>query len=157
MDTLSRVRAGLAAREPLRVPDKVSSRAAVAVILREGQAGLEVLFIRRAEHPRDPWSGQMAFPGGRAEPLDRDLRATAVRETLEEIGLDLDEDGEYLGTLDEVRAMARMRPMDLSITPFVFITRREADLTPSHEVTSIHWLPLDSLQSPEARAVYEYT
>ena len=91
-------------------------RAAVALILRDGAAGIELLFIRRAEHPMDPWSGQMAFPGGRAEPGDRDLEATAIRETLEEIGLDLGE-AERLGALDEVRAMARMRPMNLTIQP----------------------------------------
>jgi len=153
---LARIRAALAAREPVRVPDAVSSRAAVALILRGGPAGLDVLFIRRAEDPRDPWSGQMAFPGGRSEPGDADLLVTAMRETAEEIGLDLHREAEYLGCLDEVRAMARLRPMDLAITPFVFYAPRDSDMTPSQEVTSIHWLPLESLLSPEARSSFEY-
>jgi len=155
-EQLARVRAALAGRQPARVADAVSSRAAVAVILRAGSAGLELLFIRRAEDPRDPWSGQMAFPGGRAEPGDADLQSTAVRETAEEIGLDLDRDAEYLGGLDEIRAMARLRPMDLAITPFVFHLRGEAGMKFSDEVTSIHWLPLESLVSLEARSSFEY-
>src|SRR5262245_60889564 len=153
---LARVREALAAREPARVQDAVSSRAAVAVILRPGPAGLEVLFIRRAEHPRDPWSGQMAFPGGRSEPGDPDLKTTAARETLEEIGLDLVRDAEYLGSLDEVRAMARLRPMDLAITPFVFHVAGDHGMSLSSEVTSVHWLPLETLLSAEARSSFEY-
>jgi 8-oxo-dGTP pyrophosphatase MutT (NUDIX family) len=153
---LSRLREALAAHEPARVAEMVSSRAAVAVILRTADPGLEVLFIRRAEDPRDPWSGQMAFPGGRSEPGDADLRATAMRETAEEIGLDLAREAEYLGSLDEVRAMARLRPMDLAITPFVFYLPSGAATTIGEEVTSVHWLPLDSLLSPESRSSFEY-
>ena len=59
--TWTDVRAALAARAPAQVPDTPSSRAAVALILRDGPPGIEALFIRRAEHPQDPWSGQMAF------------------------------------------------------------------------------------------------
>jgi 8-oxo-dGTP pyrophosphatase MutT (NUDIX family) len=43
---------------------RAQRQAAVAMILREGGGGLEALFIKRAEHPLDPWSGHMAFPGG---------------------------------------------------------------------------------------------
>src|SRR5574341_145553 len=80
-------------RTPARVEDEVSNRAAVAVVLRDGNPAIEILFIRRAEHPDDPWSGQMAFPGGRAEPGETDLLETAIRETAEEIGIDLRETG----------------------------------------------------------------
>jgi 8-oxo-dGTP pyrophosphatase MutT (NUDIX family) len=88
--TWARIEAALLSRPPARVAEAVSARAAVALILREGTNGLELLFIRRADHPQDPWSGQMAFPGGRAEPGEEDLKATAVRETAEEIGVDLE-------------------------------------------------------------------
>src|SRR5262249_62229968 len=101
-----------ASRRPARVRGVVTARAAVAVILREGDPTFEILFIRRAEKDGDPWSGQMGFPGGRAEP-DEELGKTAVRETLEETGIQLAAHGEPLGALDEVRAMARMQPMDL--------------------------------------------
>lgn len=152
----AQVRAALALRPAERVADAVRSRAAVAVILRDGTDGLEALFIRRAEHPRDPWSGQVAFPGGRSEPRDPDLEATARRETLEEIGLDLHAAAELIGPLDEVRAMARLRPMDLSITPFVYRLREAAPTRLSPEVTSLHWLPLRALLDPASASTMQY-
>jgi 8-oxo-dGTP pyrophosphatase MutT (NUDIX family) len=154
--TWEEIRAALVARTPARVTEPVRSRAAVALILREGSGGIEVLFIRRAEHPEDPWSGQMAFPGGRAEPRDPDLRSTAIRETREEIGVDLVTAGEFLGPLDEVRAMARMRPMNLSIMPFVFRLAEPVHPQLSEEVTSVHWLPLAPLMGTALRSSMDY-
>ena len=150
------VRAALASRPPQKVTDPVSAHAAVAVVLRDGPGRIEILFIRRAEHPSDPWSGHMAFPGGRAEPGDVDLRATAVRETREETGIDLDTAAEHLGALDEVRATARMRPLDLAISPFVFRLEREVAAVLSEEVCSVHWLPLDDLLGPTRRSTLDY-
>ena len=152
-DDLARVLGG---REPLRVGADVP-RAAVALVLRDGQpGGIELLFIRRAEHEKDPWSGHMGFPGGRAEPGDAGLEGTAVRETLEETGLDLATDGERIGALDEVKALARGRPVDLVIAPFVFRLRRRLDGAPSHEVVSLHWLPLEKLRAPATRSTLQY-
>lgn len=150
------VRRAVTSRAAVPVSPAVASRAAVALILRDGDAGIDLLFIRRAEHPLDPWSGQMAFPGGRAEPADKDLVATAMRETLEEIGLDLEAAGELIGPLDEVRAMARMRPMDLSIQPFVFRLVTPAGLLLSGEVRSVHWLSLAALLGAELRSTMDY-
>jgi 8-oxo-dGTP pyrophosphatase MutT (NUDIX family) len=150
------IRAAVASRPGAQVPDAVGSRAAVAVVLRGAEGGLELLFIRRADHPDDPWSGQMAFPGGRAEPGDADLLATAVRETLEETGIDLQAHAELIGPLDELRAMARLRPVDLAITPFVFRLRGEVSPVLSDEVRSVHWLPLDELVRPDLRSTMEY-
>lgn len=145
----------LAVHEPTRIGQPVSSRAAVAVILREGADGLELLFIRRAEHPRDPWSGQMAFPGGRAEPGE-DLAQTAIRETAEEVGLDLDAANGRLGTLDQVHATARGRLVDLVIQPFVFRVEPRAQADPGEEVRSIHWISLDALLAPTFRSTLRY-
>lgn len=148
--------AALAAHEAQRVETK-GSRAAVALILREGADGRpELLFIRRAEHERDPWSGHMGFPGGRAERADASLEATSVRETLEETGLDLVRDAAKLGDLDEVRALARGRPVDLVIAPFVFRLLRHGEGAPSHEVVSLHWIALDRLLDPASRSVLQY-
>jgi 8-oxo-dGTP pyrophosphatase MutT (NUDIX family) len=146
----------LAGHRPARVPGD-APRAAVALVLRDGvPEGDELLFIRRAEHEKDPWSGHVGFPGGRAEPGDRGPEATAVRETLEETGLDLVREGERLGTLDEVKALARGRPVDLVIAPFVFRLSRRLDGASSHEVVSLHWLPLERLLAPEARSTLQY-
>jgi 8-oxo-dGTP pyrophosphatase MutT (NUDIX family) len=154
--TVEDVRRALEAQPPRPLEAHVSRRAAVAAVLREAGPGLELLFIRRAEHPQDRWSGHMAFPGGRQEPQDDGLLATAVRETREEIGLDLLGQGELLGGLDEVHALARGRPVDLGITPFVFRLHGPAQLTLSSEVTSLHWLPLDDLLGDRHLSTFEY-
>jgi 8-oxo-dGTP pyrophosphatase MutT (NUDIX family) len=130
------------ASEAERGPGK---RAAVATILRDGREGPEVLLIRRAEHPQDPWSGHMAFPGGRESPLDRDLLATAVRETREEVALDLERSGRLLGRLQNLPAVARGRRVGLTIAPYVFELTGEATLTPNYEVSELLWTPLDPL------------
>ena len=150
------LRQARAARPPVLVDDAGAERAAVALILRDAPAGMEILFIRRAEHPQDPWSGQMAFPGGRREPGDAELRLTAIRETAEEIGIDLAACAQPLGALDELRATARLRPMNLVITPFVFRLTSPAEVRLSDEVRSIHWLPLEQLLSEKARSTMEY-
>jgi len=143
-------------REPVRVVEPVSTRAAVAAILRGEDEELELLFMRRAEHEGDPWSGHVSFPGGRAEPGDEDPLQTAIRETVEETGIDLARDAETLGPLDEIRAMARGKPVDLSIAPFVFRLRKRVEVTPNHEVVSLHWLPLVKLLGEESRSTMEY-
>jgi 8-oxo-dGTP pyrophosphatase MutT (NUDIX family) len=120
-------------------------RAAVAAVLREGGAGLELLFIHRAEHPRDPWSGQMAWPGGRVDDDDAGPLAAALRETREELALDLENDGELLGSLSEVRTHLRRGPGPLSVVPFVFQLKGEPILVPNGEVQQALWVPLSFL------------
>lgn len=149
------VKSALDARPAVSVAE-TATRAAVAVILRDAPAGIEMLFIRRSEHPEDPWSGHMAYPGGRAEADDLDLQATAVRETREEIGIDLARSARFLGALDDIRAMARGVPVDLAITPFVFRLTEDPGTELSHEVRSLHWIPLAVLFGPDSGSEMDY-
>jgi len=124
-------------------------QAAVAIILREQHRRAdwpetEVLFIRRAEKPGDPWSGHMAFPGGHREPADADLRAAAIRETLEEIGADLSS-ARYLGQLDHQHAAPRGRQINMIVSPHVFELTEAVEFKPNHEVAEVVWAPLAPL------------
>ena len=119
--------------------------AAVALVLRHGQAGEpELLLIKRAEHELDPWSGHVALPGGRHEPQDATLEETAVRETLEETGLDLARDSRILGTLDEISPSTQVLPR-IVVRPHVALLGGPTVVTPSHEVAAAFWVPLSAL------------
>jgi len=142
--TLPVVRGALA-RHHARVEDAPEARpAAVALVLSEGRAGLATLLIRRAERPGDPWSGQIALPGGRSEPQDADLLATAVRETREETGLDLAA-AERLGVLDDLYPRTPVLP-PVVVRPYVFAIPPEPRLTLSEEVDTAFWVPLARLR-----------
>jgi len=123
--------------------------AAVALVLLEGPQGLELILIKRAERGDDPWSGQIALPGGRYEGGDRDLEATAVRETSEETGVDLS-GAERLGALDDLYPRTSLLP-PVVVRPFVFALTRRAALVPSDEVRRAFWLPLGRLSEPGVR------
>jgi 8-oxo-dGTP pyrophosphatase MutT (NUDIX family) len=129
-------------------------RAAVAVVLHDGPAEPEMLFIERARHPADPWSGHMAFPGGRVDPGDADARAAAERETLEELGLSLD-GAERLGRLDDVNAGVRL-VAPLVLSAFVYRLDARAPLTPNHEVAEALWVPVTALVDPARHVGYRY-
>ncbi len=143
--SLDRIGEVLHGRIP-RLIEGTTHAAAVALVLRPAGRGLEALFIKRAEHPDDPWSGHVGLPGGRAERGDEGLIHTAIRETEEEIGLSLVAARHLLGPLDETRATARTKSIDMKIAPFVFAAEDAPDrLTLSDEVAATHWIPLTEL------------
>ncbi|MDC0374376.1 CoA pyrophosphatase [Pseudomonadales bacterium] len=121
--------------------------AAVALVLQPKVSGLRALFILRVKKEGDPWSGQMALPGGHRETIDTDLVETARRETHEEIGLDLNQAGRYLGSLAGIRANPRAG-FDLVVTPQVFALEDKAvPLQPNEEVAEVLWGNLDEMIS----------
>ena len=141
------IRDRLSKHSPAPVDIDPPMRAAVALLLQPRSDDIYVLFIHRAHHPHDPWSGHMAFPGGRHEPEDPDLLVTIQRETHEEIGISLDEHGEYLGRLAEVQAMARGKQTGMIVSPFVYLVSQEARPVPDPvEVQDIIWVPLSFMQ-----------
>jgi 8-oxo-dGTP pyrophosphatase MutT (NUDIX family) len=131
--------------------------AVVAAVLREAGQGTELLLIRRAQDERDPWSGHMALPGGHRSAEDTDVIQTAVRETAEEVGLDLTRDAEFLGSLTRLQAMARGRPRDLQIVPLVFALHGPSTTSPDpREVDEVVWAKLAVLVSGAAETTFDY-
>jgi 8-oxo-dGTP pyrophosphatase MutT (NUDIX family) len=129
------------------VPSGATIHAAVALLLRAAVDGsAEILFIRRAEREGDPWSGHIAFPGGRPEAHDADLLAVALREAMEEVGIDVRRGGRVLGRLPTVEPLsARLPPID--VTPFVALAPGGADVRPDpNEVQETFWVPISSLR-----------
>ena len=121
-------------------------RAAIALVVRPGELGEpELLMIKRAEHEKDPWSGHVACPGGRMEPADRDLEQTAIRETLEETGVDLGKVGRILGTLDDISPRTPVLP-PIVIRPFVAVVPASVETIQSEEVAAAFWVPFSALR-----------
>jgi 8-oxo-dGTP pyrophosphatase MutT (NUDIX family) len=125
--------------EPERIP-----QAAVALILREARGSAQALIIKRAERPGDHWSGHLALPGGRAQVEDRDLIATAARETYEEVGIDLLDGGEFIGEL-EIMIPTNARLPRIEIAPFVAVAPPEFTITLNGEVARAFWISIADL------------
>jgi 8-oxo-dGTP pyrophosphatase MutT (NUDIX family) len=124
--------------------------AAVSVIL-DGSDSLNVLLIKRAERPGDPWSGQVAFPGGKTQPGDGTARGTAARETLEEVGIELDKTAEFLGYGNSTRTHTGT----MEVVPSVYLLKKETKIRPNEEVASYRWVSLKRLLSPSVESTYE--
>ena len=130
---------------PHYAPARETAVAAVVTLLRAGPSSVEVLFIERATREGDPWSGHIAFPGGRRGPGETSLLATAMRETEEEVGLRL-APASLLTRLDDFVT----RSHDTQVAQFVFeLDDPDAPLVPNAEVASVLWAPIDVLLSPE--------
>jgi len=145
------IRQCLRQHEPRRLPNpaQLTSRAAVALVFAGAPKSLSLAFIERAQRPGDPWSGQMAFPGGRTHRADVDSRATAERETYEEVGISL-EVAQYLGPLDELPMHRAGLNSDSVIAPHVYCLDEPVDFVlDQREVASAHWISLEHLWDPD--------
>ncbi len=154
--TLAEVRAALRACPAVNgdfLPER--SQSAVAIILAGNPKNLSMAFVRRSERPGDPWSGHIAFPGGRAQASDPSAQAVAERETEEETGLRLD-DAERLAYLGSAPVNLRGRASGMVLHPFVFhLPGTPPPMRPSDEVAEGFWIPLADLFNPGFGAVHE--
>lgn len=139
-------------------PDKPGAgvpRAAVAAVFRQGDSGPELLFIQRAKNESDPWSGQMAFPGGRRQDDDITPAATAERETREEVDLDLAA-AEPMGVMTILDGgRATKRHVVVSAHGY-WLEGPKPELTPNYEVADTVWVNLADLTDPERSIDYYF-
>lgn len=145
-DVLSRVSKRLDSAEPQETGLR---RAAVGIMVSEDDRP-STLMITRARRSGDPWSGQVAFPGGKAQQEDRKAVETAVRETREEVGIDLLTEGRFLGYAEA----STTHTGTMSVVPCVFAVPRRLEVFPNAEVASHRWLELEVLLSAKSRSSY---
>lgn len=124
------------------IEEEQNASAAVALLLNSVHTHITVLFVKRVNNPADPWSGQMALPGGKQELDDQNLKDTVIRETAEETGINLEE-CQFLGVLEAVTSAPRP---DMKILPFVILCEHEPIITLNEkELEGFFWISLNDL------------
>ena len=124
------------------LPRPGATQAAVLVPLIERAQGMQVLLTRRTEHLRDH-AGQISFPGGRVEPGDTSLAATALREALEEVGLA----PARVQVIGQLPVYATITGFD--VTPVVALVQPPLELSLDRfEVAEAFEVPLHYLMNP---------
>ncbi len=135
-----------------------TKRSAVTMLLHEVDGQLCVLMIERAKREGDPWSGHMAFPGGRVDPTDAHSYDAAVRECEEEIGLTITDHGGIIGRLSDLPTHWRKGILEaMWVTPFVFELKTVPELQPNYEVADTVWIPLSFLADSNNREVMHWS
>lgn len=142
--SLSIIEQRLARHKPEILAADSRGHAAVAMLIREQGPSPEVLFIIRAEHESDPWSGNIGFPGGRLHAGQETPQQAAERETAEELALDLGQ-AKALGRIDDLFGAT----MPVLVSCFVYQLSGQETLQPNHEVATTFWCPLARLLEPE--------
>ena len=123
-------------------PDNLNVKAAVVVLLKVNKEGFQVLLVKRAENPNDVWSGQIAFPGGKRDVADIDIKSTVIRETLEETGINLLLGCRFLGTMESLRSVEKP---EMKIVPFVVLQENEQTIKLNEELAKYFWVSLKDL------------
>jgi 8-oxo-dGTP pyrophosphatase MutT (NUDIX family) len=132
----------------LRGVEALDAWAAVAILLREEGDDYETLLVRRAEVPGDPWSGDMAFPGGKKAQYDRTLQDTVIREVREETGIDLDS-LTYIGGLPVM--FSSLRP-GKDVLPIVYLYEGRPEIKLNSELVAYRWVHLNELRASRCTA-----
>ncbi|MEM0953646.1 MAG: CoA pyrophosphatase [Pseudomonadota bacterium] len=148
---VTHIEEALAGHKPRRkLLRQVLKRSAVAMILRDRGDETDLLMIKRAEHEGDPWSGHMAFPGGRMEPEDRHGLDVARRETREEIGHELDA-STCIGRLSDIMTHPQLRRRPMVVSPYLFRLEQDTQFEPNYEVDEVVWIPVSFLMESDNR------
>lgn len=124
------------------VSEEQDADAAVALLLKTVNQDFKVFFVKRVENPTDPWSGQMALPGGKRDSKDKDLKQTVVRETSEETNINLLHRCRFLGVMETLRSTQRP---DMKILPFVILLEHEPSIKLNEELEGFVWVSLEEL------------
>lgn len=134
--------------------DEQETNAAVALLLKQEKNALSVLLVKRVENLGDPWSGQMAFPGGKRIEKDQDLKQTVVREIREETDIDLLDRCRFLGVLTAMRS--KPRP-DVKILPYVILVQYEPEIRLNkQELEDSFWIPIKEIEEGEGHAKFDF-
>jgi len=136
------------------VSDEQGANASVAVLLSSIGGRLCVLLAKRVKDARDPWSGQIALPGGKKEADDRYLRETVIRETSEETGIVLDDTWRFLGVLPALHSIPKP---EIKVLPFVNFKGQEPTVKLNkNELEDHYWVSIEELVASRRTAEFDF-
>ncbi len=135
------------------VSERQDADAAVALLLKPMKKELKIFFVKRVENPNDPWSGQMALPGGKRDVRDQNLKQTVLRETLEETNINLLNRCCFLGVMEPLRSTQRP---EMKILPFVFLLKHEPPIKLNEELEWFVWISMEELSKNKGIAKFSF-
>lgn len=138
---------------PLLISTRGNRQASVAMVLRNLDSVPQMFFIERAQNENDPWSGQIAFPGGNHDHADSDAVATAIRETDEEVGIVLPAES-LIGRLNDQQGRNNYHSLDLVISCFVFEIQDHHITHNNYEVADSFWVDVAHLNDVANRVAH---
>ena len=135
-----------------KVSSEQGANAAVALLIK-GATNPSILFVKRIQNPTDPWSGQIALPGGKRDGKDKNLKDTVIRETLEETGINLDRCC-FLGVMSIQKSTPRP---EIKVLPFVIFLEHEPAITLSEkELEEYVWIPIEKLAKSKTTVTFSF-